>query len=116
MDEILSQGGDREPGRWSRRLAAVVVLVVLVVVTAGHLPHGQVVPAHAAAAVTAGPVQLAGLGSGAAGLLDEAGRDHRVGRSKRRRPSAACHRGAACLDLVGQMQRGQPAACLCVHL
>jgi hypothetical protein len=40
-------------------------------------------------------VQLAGLGSGAAGLLDEAVREHRVGLAMGRPPPAACRRRAA---------------------
>jgi len=72
MDDVLSQGGDREPSRWPRRLAVIAVLVVLAVVIAGHLPRGRAVPAHRPAAAATGPVQLAGLGSGAAGLLDQA--------------------------------------------
>ncbi len=72
MDDVLSQGGDREPSRWPRRLAAIAVSVVLAVVIVGHLPRGRAAPPHRPAIVpTAGPVQLAGLGSGAAGLLDE---------------------------------------------
>jgi hypothetical protein len=69
MDDVLSQGGDREPSRWPRRLAAIAASVVLAVVIVGHLTRGR---AHRpAAAPAAGPVQLAGPGSGAAGLLDE---------------------------------------------
>jgi hypothetical protein len=92
MDDVLSQGGDRAPSRRRGRLAAITVLLVLAVVIAGHLPRGQAVPAHCHAAVTAGPVQLAGLGSGAAGLLDKAGRDHQARRGiapAPARPSAA---------------------------
>jgi hypothetical protein len=78
MDDVLSQGGDREPSRWSRRLAAIAVLFVLAVVIVGHLPRGQAALVHRpATAVAAGPVQLAGLGSGAASLLDETSRNHR---------------------------------------
>jgi len=80
MDDVLSHGRDREPGRRTGRLAVVVVLAVLAVVIAWHLPRGRAVPPRpASAAVTVGPVQLAGLGSGAAGLLDGGGRDHRAG-------------------------------------
>jgi len=72
MEDVLSRGGDREPSRWPRRLAVIAVVVVLTVVIAGHLPRGRAVQAHRPAVVATGPVQLAGLGSGAAGLLDEA--------------------------------------------
>jgi hypothetical protein len=72
MNDVLSQGGDRELSPWPRRLAVIAVLAVLAVVVGRHLPRGQAAPAHRAMAVAAGPVQLAGLGSGAAGLLDEA--------------------------------------------
>jgi hypothetical protein len=73
MDDILSQGGDRTVRQWPGRLLAVALLVVLAVMIAWHLPRGQDAPAHhPAIAVTGGPVQLAGLGSGAAGLLDVA--------------------------------------------
>lgn len=83
MDDVLSHGRDREPSRRGGRLAVVVVLAVLAVVIAWHLPRGRAVPPHrGAAAVTAGPVQLAGLGSGAAGLLDGARLDHRAGHAR----------------------------------
>jgi anti-sigma-K factor RskA len=79
MDTVLSQGGNREHSWRVRILAAIAVLAVLAVVIAGHLPHGRTVLArHRATAVTAGPVQLAGLGSGAAGLLNQADRGHRA--------------------------------------
>jgi len=55
MDDVLSQGGDREPSRWPRRLAAIAVLVVLAVVIVWHLPRGSAAPAHGPAiAVTDG--------------------------------------------------------------
>jgi hypothetical protein len=73
-DDILTRGGDREPGRWPGRLAAMAVLVVLAVVIVAHIPHGGTAQGPApSAAVTAGPVQLAGLGSSAAALLDRGG-------------------------------------------
>ncbi len=44
MDDILSQGGDREPSRWPRRLAAIGAIVVVAVasivyLSLGHRPH-----------------------------------------------------------------------------
>jgi hypothetical protein len=73
MDDVLSQGGDRSVRQWPGRLPAVALLVVLAVMITWHLPRGQDAPAHhPAIAVTRGPVQLAGLGSGAAGMLDVA--------------------------------------------
>jgi hypothetical protein len=92
MDDVLSHGRDREPGRRTGRLAVVVVLAVLAVVIAWHLPRGRAVPPRpASAAVTVGPVQLAGLGSGAAGLLDGGGRDHRAGHAAGRQLRGAGH-------------------------
>jgi hypothetical protein len=74
MDDILSQGGDREPSRWPRRLAPLAVLVVLAVVIVMHIPHGRTtLERPPAVAATGGAVQLAGLGSGAASLLDRGG-------------------------------------------
>ena len=70
MADILSQGTERPPGR---RLVSVTVVVaaVLAILVARHLPH-HVIPAHRPApAVASGPVQLAGLGSGAAALLNQ---------------------------------------------
>jgi hypothetical protein len=73
-DDILTRGADREPGRWPGRLAAIAVLVVLAVVIAAHIPHGRTAQGPPpSVAVTAGPVQLAGLGSSAAALLDRGG-------------------------------------------
>jgi len=44
MEDILSQGGDREPSRWPRRLAAIGAIVVVAVasivyLSLGHRPH-----------------------------------------------------------------------------
>jgi hypothetical protein len=44
MEDILSQGGDREPRRWPRRLAAIGAIVVVAVasivyLSLGHRPH-----------------------------------------------------------------------------
>jgi len=73
MDDLPSQGGDREPSRWPPRLLVIAILILLAIVVIRHLPETRAAPPHRpAAAVSAGPVQLAGLGSGAAGLLDKA--------------------------------------------
>jgi hypothetical protein len=56
VPDILSQGGGRERGPWPRRVAAVAVLVLAVVVIVQHLPrsrHGAARPAGAAPAVAA---------------------------------------------------------------
>jgi hypothetical protein len=69
MEDILSQGGNREPGPWPRRLVMIAALIVVVVGGAVYLslPHHQhapaaadrahatASPAPAAAAVTAPP-------------------------------------------------------------
>jgi len=44
MEDILSQGGDREPSRWPRRLAAIGAIIVVAVasivyLSLGHRPH-----------------------------------------------------------------------------
>jgi hypothetical protein len=73
VDDLLILGSDREPRPWLRRLTVVAVVIVLAVVVIMHLPHKRETPPHhRAAAASAGPVQLAGLGSGAAGLLNQA--------------------------------------------
>ncbi len=92
MDDVLSQGEDRELSWRARILAAITVLLVLAFVVAAHLPHERPSPVHhRAALVTAGPVQLAGLGSGAAGLLDGAARTHRTGPALDQQSRAAAH-------------------------
>ena len=84
MDDVLSLGGDREPAKWARRVTMVVTAAVLAVAVARSLPqHSRTVAHHSATAATAGPVQLAGLGSGAARLLDESARAHRVALARR---------------------------------
>ena len=68
MPDTLSQGGDREPGPWPRRLAVAAVLVLAAVVIVQHLPrsrHSPARPAGAAATVTA-PVTTPAAASGAA--------------------------------------------------
>ncbi len=56
MPDTLSQGGDREPGPWPRRVAVAAVLVLAAVVIVQHLPRSRPSPARpgrAAATVTA---------------------------------------------------------------
>ena len=77
MDDLLVLGSDREPSPWRRRLTVVAVLIVLAVVVVTHLPHKRETSRHPAATASAGPVQLAGLGSGAAGPLNQADRTTR---------------------------------------
>lgn len=77
MDDLFIVGSDREPSPWPRRLALVAVLIALAVVVITHLPDKRETPSRhpgvsVSVSVSAGPVQLAGLGSGAAGLLDQA--------------------------------------------
>ena len=73
IDDVLRRGGDREPGRWTGWLAALAVLIAATLVIVGQLPRGPAAPQHhAVATAAAGPVQLAGLGSGAAGQLNKA--------------------------------------------
>ena len=79
MDDLLILGSDRERNPWPRRLAVVAVLIAVAVVVITHLPGKREAPSRHPAApesvsvsMSAGPVQLAGLGSGAAGLLDQA--------------------------------------------
>jgi hypothetical protein len=69
MRDILSQGGDRGPSQWPRRLAAIAVLVVLAtVVVVQHLPRHRTATAQPSrTAVAAGPVPLVAPGLPAAG-------------------------------------------------
>ena len=74
MDDIISQRGDRAPSRQPRRPAVIVLLVVLAIVAVRHLPRDGAIPVHhPATVVRTGPVQLAGLGSSVAGLLNQPG-------------------------------------------
>jgi hypothetical protein len=91
MADVLSQGTGRGPGQWPRRLAAIAVLVVLAVAIAWRLPRGPQTQAHRPATVTAAPVQLAGLGSGAARLLNHRERAHLACPRLARPPSNTCH-------------------------
>jgi hypothetical protein len=77
MDDLFIVGSDRKPSPWPRRLALVAVLIVMAVVVITHLSDKWQAPSRHPAVrivvtVSAGPVQLAGLGSGAAGLLGQA--------------------------------------------
>ena len=58
MRDIISQGGDREPSAWPRRLAVIAVLaVVAAVLVVRYLPDGRPAPARPAqAAASATPV------------------------------------------------------------
>jgi len=74
MDDVLSHGMDREPNRWPRRLGALAVACCLVVavVLDGRPDRELAAPRPGTPAIlAAGPVQLAGLGSGAAWMLNE---------------------------------------------
>ena len=75
MDDLFIVGRDRDPGPWPRRLALVAVLIVLAVVVITHLPDKRVAPSRhlvVRVSVSVGPIQLAGLGSGAAVVLNQA--------------------------------------------
>jgi hypothetical protein len=66
MEDILSQGGDREPSRWPRRLGVIgagVLVVVLGVVylgRAGHSHSPAAAPSTPVSASTPGPAGIAG--------------------------------------------------------
>jgi hypothetical protein len=65
--DILSQGGDREPGPWPRRVAAIAVLVLVAFVIVWHLPRHRQPTAHphrAAVTVTPLPSVASGAHSG----------------------------------------------------
>jgi hypothetical protein len=70
MDDILIHGTERPPS-WRRLVATVVIVAAAVgILIAQHLPQ-NVARAHPRApTASSGPVQLAGLGSGAAALLN----------------------------------------------
>ena len=111
MDDIISHGPEREPSRLARHAAAALILamlIVLAVAAIGHLPrHHAGGPRHPASVVDSGPVQLAGLGAGAARMLNGDRPDHRpyspgdhAGRCRHIPPgnrdfqlACRCHRG-----------------------
>jgi hypothetical protein len=73
MGDVQFQGEDREPSPWPPRLLVIAILVLLAFAVVRHLPTQRAAHPHSpAATVSAGPVQLAGLGSRAAGLLNYA--------------------------------------------
>jgi hypothetical protein len=72
VPDTLSQGGDREPGPWPRRVAVAAVLVLAVVVIVQHLPrsrHSPAGPGRAAPTVTA-PVATSGAAEPAPELAE----------------------------------------------
>ena len=65
MRDILSQGGDREPSPWPRRLAAIAVLVTALALVVVYLPRHRHSPAPSPrAATTEGPAPSAAPGAG----------------------------------------------------
>ncbi len=74
VPDILSQGGQREPGPWPRRVAVAAVLVLVAVVIVLHLPrsrHETARPAQAAGTATPPPLAVSGAVSGASGVAAE---------------------------------------------
>jgi hypothetical protein len=101
MDDLLSQGKDREPSPWPPRLLMLAILILLAVAIVRHIPSARVAaPDRPVAAKSAGPVQLAGLGSGAAGLLDHAD-------GLARSPALSRAQAFVCRSLVVHSMRGQ---------
>jgi hypothetical protein len=101
MDDLLSHGKDGGPSPWPPRLLVLTILILLGVAVVSHLPSGRVAaPPRPAAAKSAGPVQLAGLGSGAASLLN-----HVDGVARSGSPSRA--QALVCRSLVLHSMRGQ---------
>ena len=111
MDDVLRLGGERESGKWPRRLAATVVVAVLAAGVVRDLRQDSAAAAHhPATTFTAGPVQLAGLGSSAARLLNETGRtrlDARAERPRCQRPETSDVR---CATFVIRARRPATAA------
>ena len=72
MDDVIRLGAGSGPGRRIPRLIAAALIVVLAAGIVLHLQDDRHPPRHrATTSVSGGPVQLAGLGSGAARLLNK---------------------------------------------
>jgi hypothetical protein len=100
MDDIVSLGQGRGTRRWPRRLVVIAVAAVIVATVVQHLPRSPA-PVHRRPDVLAvgqpymravGPVQLAGLGFGAAQLLYDAAQDHRALLAERARKADRARR------------------------
>jgi hypothetical protein len=65
MEDVVGQGGDREPSRWPGRLIVIAVLIGLVLVLVRHQPHGRPVSAgHQGTAITpSGPPPASATGA-----------------------------------------------------
>lgn len=78
MDDVIKLGAGLDPGRRIRRLIAAAVIVVLAAGIVLHLPGDKDSPRRRATTqLSGGPVQLAGLGSSAALLLNKPDRADR---------------------------------------
>ena len=68
MSDILSQGGDREPGPWRRRVVMIAVLALAAVLVVLHLPrHRHHVARPHARSASPVPVTLVPTGAGPSG-------------------------------------------------
>jgi len=65
MPDILGQGGDREPRRWPRRVAAAAVLLLVTALIAAHLPRHRPDAARPRPSGASSQVPSADYGSGA---------------------------------------------------
>lgn len=65
MDDILRQGGDREPRRWVRRAVVAALLVLLAAAAVRHLPHDRPAAGRHGRAATA-PASAPSVGAGSA--------------------------------------------------
>ncbi len=68
MPDILSQGGDREPSRWPRRLALIAAVVLVVALIVQHVTSQGRTPGRSAAASPSPPTQSAVAGPVATGI------------------------------------------------
>lgn len=73
MDDVLNQGGDREPSPWPRRLAVIAALIGVAVAGAVYLsrPHHQRVPVTALPATGTASQAPGPAGSAVSGLPNE---------------------------------------------